>query len=189
VNKKWILGLLAGAVLVCIGGAGIVGVVFYFSQKSSSSMVVYNDLKASEAARAIAEFDLPQDCQVDSGFKMQDTSAVIYSCPSDGTSMALFQVQGNDATGEREMQQIVDAVTQKLNRTMQQVEVTRQEEVTVRGFPAQLIMSRGTDSEDTELGQMTLFFQGKGGPAVLMASSNLAVWDSAKMDQIVQSIQ
>jgi hypothetical protein len=60
---------------------------------------------------------------------------------------------------------------------------------TVRDQEVAVVVSEGVSSENISYRQITVGFQGKGGPALLVLSETVEGWDQAAVDTFLASIQ
>ena len=60
--------------------------------------------------------------------------------------------------------------------------------VTLRGQEVTLIVSEGVNSENVSYRQISVAFEGKGGPALLLFSESVEAWDQAAVDEFLASI-
>jgi hypothetical protein len=87
---------------------------------------------------------------------------------------------------ERQVEQALARQTGLANADMTSV---GQEETTIRGEPVTLTVREGVTDRGETLRQVTGLFEGKGGPAILMISGDVAAWDQAVVDDFIASIR
>jgi hypothetical protein len=60
---------------------------------------------------------------------------------------------------------------------------------TVRGQEVNVVVSEGLNSDNVSYRQVTVGFQGKGGPAMLVFSDSAELWNLETVDALLASIQ
>jgi hypothetical protein len=68
------------------------------------------------------------------------------------------------------------------------LKVVETRELTVRGQTAAMVVSDGVNSDDQPYRQVTVAFQGKGGPALLVISEPTDRWNQENIDAFLASI-
>jgi hypothetical protein len=141
----------------------------------------------SKASSDIVDFNLPADYSPEFTAQLAGYTAVAYN-PGDGHSHLYLIQSENETDGEKLAQTLTDLVPGSSNPNTR-LTVVENRAVTVRGQAATLVVSDGVNSEGGTYRQITVAFQGKGGPALLVLSEPTERWDQATVDALLASIQ
>jgi hypothetical protein len=183
---KIVIGLVAAITLSCAAGAAIIG----WSGWKAYQAVSTNAEQAEQIAAGIAGFDLPNGYQSQYGLRVLGIELAAYASDNPRTHLFLAQAGPNSGIGVEEIENIVKQADEKLNQRSPEARVTAisKEDVTVRGKPAIRLVSEGTSSEGYAYRQITLFFEGKGGPAMASITAPAADWDESEYAGFIASI-
>lgn len=135
----------------------------------------------------IAEFDLPEGYTPEFSASMLGYTVASYKGPDDPSHLYLIQSE-NEADGE-ELAKMIEQLVPGSSSSETDMTVIENRPVTVRGQEATLVVSEGVNSENVSYRQISVAFDGKGGPALLMFSESAAAWDQDAVDALLQSIK
>ena len=146
-----------------------------------------DDEKISKAASDIADFSLPAGYSPEFTAQLAGYTTVAYN-PGDGHSH-LYLIQSEKETDKEELAATLANLIPGSSDRNTRLTVIENRAATVRGQTANVIVSDGINSEGGSYRQITVAFQGKGGPALLVLSEPIERWDDATMDTLLASIQ
>jgi hypothetical protein len=139
------------------------------------------------ATSEIADFDLPSGYAPESTAQLLGYTAVSYKGVSDPSHLYLIQSE-NEADGE-ELERMLARLAPGSRVTNTRMTVIENRTATVRSQEATVIISEGKSSEKIAYRQVSVAFQGKGGPALLALSKPVGSWDQETVDALLASIQ
>jgi len=90
------------------------------------------------------------------------------------------------ATMQQQMQQSIE---QQTNRRNVQFQIVEQRTVTIRDQEVVLTVQEGSDGDGETVRQMFGFFEGRGGPTMLMIMGNADRWDENRANTFIESIR
>jgi hypothetical protein len=149
---------------------------------------------ASEAAHAIADYELPDGYQERTAFDFFAYSMVMMGPDSTSSSasatgpmimLAQFQIATNQQQMEEQMRRSLEQQSGRRGLTMKVVEVRK---MTIRGDEVEVTTLEGTDNNGFVMRQLITTFPGKDGVAMLMIMGAAQSWDKEEIDQFVESI-
>ena len=143
--------------------------------------------EVSKATAGIADFDLPAGYGPEFTAQLGGYDLVAYN-PGDGHSHLYLIQSENEADREKLSQTLADLIPGSSDSNTR-LTVIENRPVTVRGQAATLVISDGLNSEGASYRQITLAFQGKGGPALLVFSEPTERWDPSAVDALLASLQ
>lgn len=175
-TTKTILILAAGLLLVFLAGC----------KGRGTSVVTDTDLVA-QAANRIADFDLP------AGYAPEFTASLMgYTVtsfrPDDGSSHLYLIQSEKEADGEK-LAQMLEQLVPGSSDPQTRMTVIETRPIRVRGQEVTMVISEGINSDGETYRQVTVAFEGKGGPALLALSEPLTRWDQETVDAFLASIQ
>jgi hypothetical protein len=141
----------------------------------------------AKLAAKIADFDLPAGYAPEFSAEMLGYTLAAYKGES-GPSHLYFIQSENEADG-KELERMLTQLAPGSSDPNTRLTVIENRTTTVRGQEVTLVVSEGTNSEKVAYRQVTAGFQGKGGPAILVLSESVDLWDQASVDAFLQSIQ
>ena len=141
----------------------------------------------AKLASKIADFDLPEGYTPEFSAEMLGYTLAAYKRAS-GPSHLYFIQSENEADG-KELERMLTQLAPGVSDPNTRLTVIENRTTTVRGQEVALVVSEGTNSENVAYRQLTVGFQGKGGPAMLVLSESVELWDQASVDAFLQSIQ
>lgn len=141
----------------------------------------------TELASKIADFDLPAGYTSEFSAEMLGYTLAAYKGATDPSHLYLIQSK-KESDGE-ELQRMLTQLAPGSSDTNTRMTVIENRTATVRGQEVAVVVSEGVNSENVSYRQMTVGFQGKGGPALLVLSETVESWDQASVDTFLASIQ
>jgi hypothetical protein len=141
----------------------------------------------SKASSQIADFELPAGYSSEFTAQVAGYTAVAYN-PGDGHSHLYLIQSEKEADREKLVQMLADLVPGSSDPNTRTT-VIENREITIRGQAATLVVSDAVNHEGNTYRQITVAFQGKGGPALLVFSEPTERWDQATIDALLASIQ
>jgi hypothetical protein len=141
----------------------------------------------TKLASKIADFDLPEGYAPEFSAEMLGYTLAAYKGAS-GPSHLYFIQSENEADG-KELERMLTQLAPGASDPNTRLTVIENRTMTIRGQEVAMILSEGTNSENVAYRQVTVGFQGKGGPAMLVFSESLDLWDQETLDAFLQSIQ
>ena len=143
--------------------------------------------KISKAASDIADFDLPSGYASEFTAQLGNYTAVAYN-PGDGHSH-LYLIQSEKETDSEKLAQMLTDLVPGSSDPNTRMTVIENRAVTIRGQAATVVVSEGINHEADTYRQITVAFQGKGGPALLVLSEPIERWNQSTVDDLLASIQ
>ena len=143
--------------------------------------------KIANAASQLADFDVPDGYVAEFTADLAGYTMVAYN-PGDGHSH-LYLIQSENAEDSQKLAEILADMAPGSSNRNTRLTVIENREATIRGEAATLVTSDGTNSEGAYYRQITVAFQGKGGPALLVLSEPTGSWDQATVDTLIASIK
>ncbi len=193
-NNKWIWIGLGAAALFCLCAVAAAVLVFMRIGQQFREGMKTDPQGTSEAAHAIADYELPKGYEEKVGMDffvytmvmMGPTSSDSFSSSSKPMIMlAQFQVATNQQQMEEQMRRSFE---QQSGRRGLQMEVVEVKKMTIRGEEVDVTTFEGTDDKGFVLRQVLATFPGKDGTALLMIMGPAQTWDEEEIDQFIESI-
>lgn len=141
----------------------------------------------TELASKIADFDLPAGYSPEFTTEIAGYTLAAYKGTAGPSHLYLIQSE-NEADGE-ELERMLTQLVPGSSDPNTRLTVIENRTATVRGQEAAMIVSEGTNSENVPYRQVTVGFQGKGGPAMLVFSETIEQWNQESVDAFFQSIE
>jgi len=141
----------------------------------------------TKLASKIADFDLPAGYTSEFSAEMLGYTIAAYKGTSGPSHLYLIQ-SAKESDGE-ELQRMLTQLAPGSSDPNTRMTVIENGIATVRGQEVAVVVSEGVNSENVSYRQITVGFQGKGGPALLMLSETVEGWDQAAVDTFLASIQ
>lgn len=190
-NRRIWIGVGAAA-LFCLCAVVVAGYIFLQMGRQIREGVKTNPEGASEAAHAIADYELPPGYQERMAMNFLVYSFVMIGPESPGsTGEPLIMLAQFDAIGvsqEQMEQQIRQSFEQQSGRRGMQMKLVKVEKLTLRGEEVEVFTYEGTDETGAVVRQLITSFPGKGGTAMLMIMGSAKGWDQDIIDDFVHSI-
>ena len=193
-NNKWIWIGLGAAALFCLCAVGVAVLVFMRVGQQFREGMKTDPQGASEAAHAIADYELPEgyeekiamDFFAYTMVMMGPKSAVT---PSSSARPMIMLAQFQVATNRQQMEeQMRRSFEQQSGRRGLKMEVVDVKKMTIRGDEVDVTTLEGTDDNGFVLRQVLATFPGKEGTAFLMIMGPAQTWDKQEIDQFIESI-
>jgi hypothetical protein len=143
--------------------------------------------KVASAAAKIADFDLPSGYKPEFSAALDGYTMVSYT-PSDGHSH-LYLIQSEKESDHEKLAGMVEQLAPGSYDPQTRMTIIETRLVTVREQEVTLIISEGVTSEGETYCQVTVPFQGKGGPALVVLSEPVTSWNQQSVDAFIASIQ
>lgn len=183
---KIVLGVIGGLLVLCLCALVVGGV---FLGKTIASAVKSDPVAARAEAASIADFSMPAGYG-SKGFSFSLSSYKIAAFTSEQGGM-LMLMSLPAGTSQAENEQMVQQIGSSLGSSVGQGSAfteTGRREITVRGQPAEVVLSEGTSKNGERTREEFVTFVGKNGPAVLVLIAPVSQWDGAEVDRLVASI-
>jgi hypothetical protein len=193
-NNKWIWIGLGAAALFCLCAVGVAVLLFMRMGQQFREGIKTDPQGASEAANAIADYELPEGYQEQVAMDFFAYSMVVISpessnSPSPATRpimmLAQFQITTNRQQMEEQMRRSFEQQSGRRGLTMKVVEVKK---MTIRGEEVDVTIFEGTDDNGFVMRQLITTFPGKDGTAMLMIMGLAQAWDQEEIDKFIESI-
>ena len=193
-DNKWIWIGLGAATLFCLCAVGVAVLVFMRMGQQFKEGVKTDPQAASEAAHAIADYELPagyeekiaMDFFVYTMVMMgPEASTTPSSAARPMIMLAQFQVATNQQQMEEQMRRSFEQQSGLRGLKMKVVDVKK---MTLRGKEVDVTTFEGTDDNGFVMRQVLATFPGKDGTALLMIMGPAQTWDKEELDQFVESI-
>ncbi len=193
-NNKWIWIVLGSAPLFCLCAVGVVVLIFMRIGQQFREGMKTDPQGASEAAHAIADYELPEGYEEKVAMDFFAYTMVMMGPRSSTTPasaarpmimLAQFQVPTDQQQMEEQMRRSFEQQSGWRGLKMKVVEVRQ---MTIRGEEVDVTTFEGTDERGFVLRQIITTFPGKDGTALLMIMGAAQTWDEAEIDQFIESI-
>jgi hypothetical protein len=143
--------------------------------------------KIISVASEIADFDLPAGYQPEFSASLEGYTLVSYN-PGDGHSH-LYLIQSEKESDGEKLASMVEQIAPGSYDPQTRMTVIETHLVTMREQEVTLVISEGVTSEGETYRQVTVAFQGKGGPALLVLCGPATSWNQQLVDAFIDSIQ
>ena len=140
-----------------------------------------------EAASKIADFEVPADFVPQFTASVQGYTLAAYQGPS-GPSH-LFLIQSDNQVDGSELEKMLKELAPGASNPSTHMTVIENRTATVLGQEVNVVVSEGLNSDNVSYRQVTVGFQGKGGPAMLVFSDSRDLWNLETVDALLGSIQ
>jgi hypothetical protein len=140
-----------------------------------------------DAASQIADFDVPTDFVPQFTASASGYTLAAYQ-GSSGPSH-LFLIQSDNQADGSELEKMLKELAPGASNPNTRLTVIENRTATVRGQQVNVVISEGLNSDNVSYRQLTVGFPGKGGPAMLVFSNSLELWDQEAVDALLTSIQ
>jgi hypothetical protein len=193
-NNKWIWIGLGAAALFCLCAVAVAAFLFMRMGQQFREGMKTDPQGASEAAHAIADYELPEGYQERVAMDFFAYSMVMIGPDSTSSSssaakpiimLAQFQFTTNRQQMEEQMRRSFEQQSGRRGLTMKVVEVKK---MTIRGEEVEVTTLEGADENGFVLRQLVTTFPGKDGTAMLMIMGSAQYWDKEEIDQFIESI-
>ena len=155
---------------------------------SCGTVEATNDAQhVTDTASKIADFALPTDYIPQFSAAMSGYTLAAYQGPS-GPSH-LFLIQSDKEADGSELEKALKDLAPGSSGPNTRMTVIENRTATVRGQEVNVVISEGLNSESVAYRQLTVGFQGKGGPALLVFSDSVERWNPETVDDLLASLQ
>lgn len=144
-------------------------------------------LHAEEAAAKIADFDLPAGYEPEFSTKMLGYTLAAYKGQSGPSHLYLIQSE-KESDGE-ELARMLTQLSPGATDPNTGMTIIENRPATIRGQDVTIVISEGINSENVSYRQISVAFEGKGGPALLVLSESVEAWDQAAVVEFLASIR
>jgi hypothetical protein len=141
----------------------------------------------TKLASKIANFDLPAGYTAEFSAELAGYTLASYKGAS-GPSHLYFIQSEKESDGE-ELERMLTQLAPGSSDVNTRMTVIENRTATVRGQEVAVVVSEGVNSENISYRQITVGFQGKAGPALLVLSETVEGWDQTVVDTFLASIQ
>ena len=193
-NHKWIWIGLGAATLFCLCALGVAVLVFMRIGQQFQEGMKTDPQGASEAAHAIADYELPEGYEEKIAMDFFAYSMVMMGpktsgSPSSADKPMIMLAQFQMATNQQQMEeQMRRSFEQQSGRRGLQMKVVEVKKMMVRGEEVDVTTLEGTDSNGFVMRQLITTFPGKDGTAFLMIIGAAQTWDKEEIDKFIESI-
>ena len=194
-NHKWIWIGLGAAALFCLCAVGLAVFLFARMGQQFREGMKTDPQGASEAAHAIADYELPEGYQEQVAMDFFAYTMVMIGpesaiSPDSAAGPMIMLAQFTMPTNQQQMQeQMRRSFEQQSGRPGLQMEVVEVKKMTIRGEEVDVTILEGTDDKGFILRELITTFPGKDGTALLMIIGPAQFWDKDEIDQFIESIQ
>lgn len=173
----------------CVTGLGVT----WLGTRLAGHAFITNPARVQAVGSQIADYDVPSGYTEMFAMDMMGVKLVAIgpsSVPADFMMVMLMEFPPGMGVSQGEMErQVEQALARQTGLANADMTSVGQEETTIRGEPVTLTVREGVTDRGETLRQVTGLFEGKGGPAILMISGDVAAWDQAVVDDFIASIR
>ena len=192
-KNKWIWIGLGAALLFCCCAVVAAILVFRQAGKTIEEGMKTDPESAAQAARKIADYDLPPGYQEQMSMDILFYSFVIIAPETDTqttTSPLIMLAQFSQAGMDRQQmeQQLRQAFEQQSGQRGADMQVVEVKNMVIRGEEVEVTIFEGTDTNGYVVRQLITSFPGKDGTAMLMIMGSPSTWDDNMIDDFIESI-
>ena len=193
-KNKWIWIGLGAALLFCCCAVVAAILVFRQAGKTIEEGMKTDPESAAQAARKIADYDLPPGYQEQMSMDILFYSFVIIAPETDTqttTSPLIMLAQFSQAGMDRQQmeQQLRQAFEQQSGQRGADMQVVEVKNMVIRGEEVEVTIFEGTDTNGYVVRQLITSFPGKDGTAMLMIMGSPSAWDDKVIDDFIESIR
>lgn len=193
-KNKWIWIGLGAALLFCCCAVVAAILVFRQAGKTIEEGMKTDPESAAQAARKIADYDLPPGYQEQMSMDILFYSFVIIAPDTNtqtSTSPLIMLAQFSQAGMDRQQmeQQLRQAFEQQSGQRGADMQVVEVKNMVIRGEEVEVTIFEGTDTNGYVVRQLITSFPGKDGTAMLMVMGSPSAWDDKVIDDFIESIR
>jgi hypothetical protein len=166
--------------------SSLVLVAFLLTACGVNANINTNADKVASVAAKIADFDLPTDYNPEFSASLEGYTLVSYN-PGDGHSH-LYLIQSEKESDGEKLASMVEQIAPGSYDPQTRMTIIETRPVTVREQEVTLVISEGVTSEGETYRQVTVAFQGNGGPALVMLTEPVISWDQEMVNTFIASI-
>ncbi len=194
-NTKIVVGVVVGLLLLCACGVAAFLGIGMFTAGKAVSFVNNNISSEPEEVNAnlgrIADVEPPQGFTPTAGVNIMSMTLVGYNGPDERSQLMLIQFPAganlNIEEMQKQMQRIAGSNT-PMNTNLE-MKVIDETEVTVRGQTVPAYISEASDDGGRTFNQMTVKFDGKVGPTLLVYGAPADAFDPAAIEDWLASMK
>ena len=189
-STRIILAVIAIALfLCCVAGLGVA----LLGTRLIGRAVITDPDRVAIISGQIASFDIPPGYEEMFASNVAGLKMVTIG-PADPQAgfmvIMLLQLPAPTGSNQKEMErQMERALAQQAGMGSADLEVTGQEQVTIKGETVALTVRDGTAQDGQALHQVSGLFPGQGGPTLLVITGPTEDWDQSAVDRFVASIR
>jgi hypothetical protein len=143
--------------------------------------------QVTKIAAEIADFDVPLGYTPEFSVEMLGYSLAAYKGTTDPSH--LYLIQSENESDREELERILTEWAPGSSDPNTGMTVIENRPASIRSQGVTLVISEGINSENIAYRQISVAFEGKGGPALLVLSESIANWDQAAIDEFLASIR
>jgi hypothetical protein len=163
-------------------------IILLVATVACTSVTTSNDpAQAIDAGSTIADFDLPPGYT--SEFSSSMLGYIIVTYRGQNASSHLYLIQSEKESDEEDLARMLTEMVPGWSDANTRMTVIENRPVKIRDQETTLILSDAINSEGESYRQLTVAFEGKEGPALLVFSESLDAWDQAATDKFLDSIR
>jgi len=172
-------------ICLCLG----VGLTFLFTQNPQLFQRGSQDPAAmEEAARSISDYTLPAGYTITQSSSILGLTSVSLISSDGKMNITLSQFPENAAYSREQMEQQINTITAQQTGLSGKLEKISEEPITLRGTETTRSLYEGKLNNGAILRQVVIPFEGKNGPALLLARANQDDWDEAGLSELIRSM-
>ena len=141
----------------------------------------------TDTAAKIADFDLPVGYAPE--FSVEMSGYTVASYRGESRPSHLYLIQSEKETDGEELARMLTQLAPGSSDPNTRMTVIENRTATVRDQEVAVLVSEGLNSDNGSYRQVTVGFQGKGGPALLVFSESAERWNQEAVDAFLASIQ
>jgi hypothetical protein len=189
-STRIILAVMAIALfLCCVAGLGVA----LLGTRLVGRAVITDPDRVATVSSQIADFQIPPGYEQMFASNVAGVKMVALS-PADPQAgfmvIMLLQLPAPTGSNQKEMErQMARALAQQTGVGSADLEVTGQEQVTIKGETVALTVRDGTTQDGQTLHQVSGLFPGQGGPTLLVITGLTEDWDQSAVDRFIASIR
>ncbi|UCC87670.1 MAG: hypothetical protein JSV81_22920 [Anaerolineales bacterium] len=175
--------------LCCVAGLGVT----LLGTRLVGRAFITNPDRVQAVGRAIADYEVPPDYEEIFAMNIMGVKMVAIGPADPAADILLIMLMqfpgGVDISREEMERQVRRALARQTGLGSADMTSVGQEEVVIKGETITLEVREGANDRGQNLRQISGLFQGKGGPAMLMVTGEVASWDQAMLDRFIESIR
>lgn len=141
----------------------------------------------AELVSKIADFEVPEGYVSEFSAELSGYTLATYKGTTDPSHLYLIQSE-KEADGA-ELERMLTELAPGSNDPDTRMTVVENRPVSVRGQDVTMVISDGINHEGTAYRQAAVAFEGQGGPALLVFSESLELWNDETVAALLASIQ
>lgn len=159
---------------------------FLLAACGTDATINTNAEKVISAAAEVTDFDLPAGYSPEFTASLEGYTLVSYT-PGDGHSH-LYMIQSEKESDGEKLDNMLYQIAPGSYDPQTRMTVIETRPVSVRGQEETLVISEGSNGDGELYRQVTVAFQGKGGPALLVFSEPVERWNQESVNAFLASI-